>query len=237
METGLIKLPTMADLLAETETGVDVKLNQLSVLLNQAPPPTWLKEHPSAKRKNEKGDNVPALYLPSEKVEYLLTKIYGGWRVEILREGSIANSCYVVVRLFVINPITKVEEHQDGVGATPMQTDSGKGAMEWNFVKSAAVMMALPSAETYAIKDAAEKFGKIFGKDLNRQQMDYNSLLKTGKVTFDELEELFNECDELLLISPPLMIDCERIMKNKEVNSYNKLYKELEKLKLNSEKK
>lgn len=30
-------------------------------------------------------------------------------------------------------------------------------------------MKALPTAESYAIKDAAEKLGKLFGKDLNRK--------------------------------------------------------------------
>jgi len=31
-------------------------------------------------------------------------------------------------------------------------------------------MMALPSAESFAIKDAAQKLGKLFGKDLNRRE-------------------------------------------------------------------
>jgi hypothetical protein len=30
-------------------------------------------------------------------------------------------------------------------------------------------MMALPIAESYAIKDASEKIGKLFGRDLNRK--------------------------------------------------------------------
>jgi hypothetical protein len=31
--------------------------------------------------------------------------------------------------------------------------------------------MALPSAKSYAIKDAAEHFGAIFGRDLNRKDI------------------------------------------------------------------
>ena len=41
----------------------------------------------------------------------------------------------------------------------------------------AAVKMALPGAESYAIKDAAEKIGRVFGKDLNRKElMAYENL-------------------------------------------------------------
>jgi len=231
MSQELIKLPTMAELLAGTETEQDSKANALTVLLNQAPPPTWLKEHPYAKRKNEQGKDVPALFLPAEKVEYLLIKIYGGWRVEILREGQIANSVFVVVRLFVIDPITKKEIWQDGIGGMPMQTDSGKGAMDWQFVKPAAVQMGLPSAETYAIKDAAEKFGKIFGKDLNRQQMDYNSLLKkeTNKIDIEDLRELWMEYAELLLEEDKEA--AERIVTTQETESYKKLFDQLTKIK------
>lgn len=37
--------------------------------------------------------------------------------------------------------------------------------------------MALPGAESYAIKDAAEKIGRVFGKDLNRKElMAYENL-------------------------------------------------------------
>jgi hypothetical protein len=41
-------------------------------------------------------------------------------------------------------------------------------------------MKAAPAAESYAVKDAAEKIGKIFGKDLNRKdEIIYDSLIGT----------------------------------------------------------
>lgn len=90
----------------------------------------------------------------------------------------IANSVVATVRLYVINPITQSEEWQDGIGAAPIQTDKGAGAMDWNKAKAQGVMMAAPSAETFAVKDAAEKFGKLFGKDLNRAEIiNYDSLI------------------------------------------------------------
>lgn len=171
------KLPTLKDLIDENEDSL--KQNALTVLLNQDPYDKWLKPHPTAKFKNESGQFEPCRYMSIERVEYLLTAVFTRWWVEVRDTKLFANSVAVTVRLYVINPITKETEWQDGVGATPIQTDSGKGAMDWNFAKSAGVQMALPSAETYAIKDAAEKFGKLFGKDVNRQaHISYDSLLK-----------------------------------------------------------
>jgi len=168
MENKPLKLPSMAELTSESE--LTVKENALMVLLNQSPPKSWIKQHPTTKGE----------YLPIERVEYLLSRIFTKWWVEIRQVQSIANSIVVTVRLYVVDPITQSEQWNDGVGAAPIQTDKGAGAMDWNKAKSAGVMMSAPSAESYAIKDAAEKFGKIFGKDLNRKEtIDYSPLINT----------------------------------------------------------
>lgn len=168
MNNEVRKLPTMQELQSETE--MDLKGNAFMVLVNQPPPDSWLATHPMIQGYR---------YLPIERVEYLLTKVFGDWSVEIRDSKVIANSMVVVVRLHVTHPITKKEIWQDGIGAAPIQTDKGAGAMDWNAAKSDGVQKSAPSAETYAIKDAAEKFGKIFGKDVSRKnQMDYTGLLK-----------------------------------------------------------
>ncbi|NBW18610.1 MAG: hypothetical protein EBR82_62615 [Caulobacteraceae bacterium] len=167
METKSIIIPTLQQIVEENE--LTLKDNALMVLLNQDPPKKWLKIHPMTK-----GD-----YLPIERVEYLLSRIFNKWWVEVRDSKIMANSVVVTVRLYVINPITNSEEWQDGIGAMAIQTDKDKGAMDWNFAKADGVMKAAPAAETYAIKDAAEKFGKLFGKDLNRKEIiEYSSLLK-----------------------------------------------------------
>jgi hypothetical protein len=77
----------------------------------------------------------------------------------------------------------------DGIGAAPIQTDKGAGATDWNAVKTDGVQKAAPAAETYAVKDAAEKFGKIFGRDVSRKgSMNYTDLLKKSAFN-DELEK------------------------------------------------
>ena len=163
-----LAIPTMSDLV--TETNESVKLNNLQVLLNQEPSSSWLEKHPMITNYH---------YLPIQRVEWLLTRIFKKWWVDILNTTLIANSAVVTIRLSVINPLDGKVWHQDGVGAAPIQTDKGKGATDFNHVKSDGVMKAIPSAESYAIKDAAEKFGKLFGKDVGRKtSMNYDSMIK-----------------------------------------------------------
>lgn len=175
MTTAIKKIPTYDELVSMDET--KGKLNDLQVRLNQEPPAKWVKTNDLANKSK---------YLPIDKVEYLLTALFVKWWVEVKDFKVVANSCAVHVRLYYVDPITGETLFQDGVGAAPMQTDKGAGAVDFNHIKNAAVQMALPAAETYAIKDAAEKIGRIFGKDLNRKDlMAYDSLV--GR--FQEIKE------------------------------------------------
>jgi len=187
------KLPAIADLINADLISLDEQ-NQLNILLNQEPPKKWLREHPTikVKTKDENGKDkfVPYKYLPIERVEYLLTKLFFDWHVEIKDVKLIGNSVVTVIRLFYFNPVTNKEEWQDGVGASPLQTDKDAGATEFSKLKSGAVMMAAPASKSYAIKDAAECIGKIFGKDLNRMdEVNYNALSQNTAFTKEQKEE------------------------------------------------
>ncbi len=99
--------------------------------------------------------------------------------------------------------MTNEWDWQDGVGAAPIQTAKGAAATDFSQVNTAAVQMAAPAAESYAFKDAAEKFGKIFGKDLNRKdEMNYLPMAdaKFGGATIvkipDELLNVIKETDD-----------------------------------------
>jgi hypothetical protein len=214
----IAKVPTLAELIEDNDQSI--KENALMVLLNQNPPDAWIKKHPTVR------DHV---YLPINRVEYLLSRIFGKWWVEIKNTQVIANSVAITVRVYVQNPITKLTEWNEGVGAAPIQTDSGKGAMDWNFAKSHGVQIAAPIAESFAIKDAAEKWGKLFGKDLNRKDViNYDSLLKSSEITLDVLMPLYNE--KLKSISAERKKHFDRIVNNQEKASYQKMYNELKSL-------
>ena len=167
------KLPSLKDIY-NGDLELKGTQNKLNILLNQPPNLKWIKDHPFAK-------NVK--YIPIERIEYLLTRLFIKWRVEIKNVQTIANSCVVTIRLHYQNIEDKEWSWQDGVGAAPIQTEKDAGAMEWDKVRTDSVMKSAPAAESYAVKDAAEKIGKIFGKDLNR---------KNGE-TYDFLEQTFAE--------------------------------------------
>jgi hypothetical protein len=164
------KLPTLKNLY-DGDLELKKGQNDLNVLLNQPPKTDWIKNHPFVKG---------VRYIPIERIEYLLTRLFIKWRVEVKSIQTIANSCVVTVRLHYQNIEDNEWSWQDGIGAAPIQTEKDAGAMEWDKVRTDSVMKSAPAAESYAVKDAAEKIGKIFGKDLNRKdEIGYDSIIQT----------------------------------------------------------
>ena len=153
--------------LESMELNLKGKLVLRTQMLNRTPPKEWVKKY------GEYED------LPVDKVEYLLTAFFGSWRVEIKSAFQIANSICVTVRLYYLNPDTEEYDWQDGAGAWPMQVDKGANPMDSSKIKSNSVKLALPAAESEAEKDAADKIGKLFGRDLNRKDtLDYLKLIE-----------------------------------------------------------
>jgi hypothetical protein len=179
-------LPAIIDLYEEKEIELLKRENELNVLLNQEPKGDWIKNHPIAKKEitiEGQKKTVPLQYIPIGRIEWLLTRIFINWHIEIKEVKLIGNSVVVVIRLHYQSVTDGAWHFQDGVGANPLQTDKDAGACDFNKLKSSAVQIATPAAESYAVKDAAEKLGKLFGKDLNRaDEIGYEVLLNT----FDE---------------------------------------------------
>jgi hypothetical protein len=134
--------------------------DEFLTVVNQQPPQSFVKDHPMAKG---------VKYIPIEKIEMMLSKIFQQWRVEILDSGQLLNAVYMNVRVHYKHPITGEWTFQDGTGAMQIQVDKGENASNLSAVKSNAIMLALPAAKSYAIKDAAEHIGRVFGRDLNRK--------------------------------------------------------------------
>lgn len=137
------------------------KYGKMNKLLNNEPKQDWVKEHPFAKG---------VKYIPIERVENLLREIYGVFEVKVNDYKVIANSVTVHITLTVTDPISGNKINQDGLGAMPIQLDANSNPTDFTKIKSNAIMLALPSAESYALKDAAEKLGRLFGSDLNRKE-------------------------------------------------------------------
>lgn len=154
------KAPTIQELYENTE--IAVKEDQVNVILNQQPPQKWVKEHPYVKGH---------LYLPIDKVEFMLRKLFKKTRIEILREGTSFNGVYVVVRVWYKDILTQEMEYHDGIGAIHLQVKSGSSPADLANINNGALSMAYPVAKTLAIKDACDHFGAIFGANLNRKDV------------------------------------------------------------------
>lgn len=174
-----------------------VKNDEFLAIVNQEPPKKFVKDHPLA----------PGVkYIPIEVIEMMLTKLFQNWTVEVLKTGQLLNSVEVTIRLHYQHPVTKEMLHQDGVGAVAIQVDKGKNASDLGAIKSNAIMLGLPAAKSFAIKDAAEHIGKVFGRDLNRRDtLAFNPSYATGEpdyadynrfVKVAQLKELFEVAKE-----------------------------------------
>ena len=208
--------------LSEIEQNPELRKNQenLKLILNTNPSEKWTKKHPFAKNVN---------YIPIERIEWLLDTLFIQWRVEVINYSQLFNSVSCHVRLHYLNPISGSWEFHDGLGAVGIQTDKGASAADLGAIKQDSVMKALPAAKSYAIKDATEHLGKIFGRDINRaDQVVYKSTRKTPEDKLEEIQELYLEKSDKL--SAKDLADLDRIINEKEVNSYDKVIRNLKKL-------
>lgn len=144
----------------KAELGVSAKVDKYLAVVNQSPPADMVKDHPMARG---------VKYLPIEHVESTMDTIFQQWRVEVLREGQLMNSVYTAVRVHFLHPVTNEWTYQDGLGAVAVQTTKGAKASDLTEIVSDAVMKALPASKSYAIKDAVELIGNVFGRNLNRR--------------------------------------------------------------------
>lgn len=153
------KLPTLQEIF-EDSLEIAGKSEALNALLNHEPKKEWVKTHPFIKTHR---------YLPIDKVEYLLRKIFKHYRIEVTGQGTAFNGVWVTVRVHYFNPATGEMNYQDGIGASQLQTAKGTSPADLNNINNGAISMAFPLAKTLAIKDACQLIGNIFGANLDRQ--------------------------------------------------------------------
>lgn len=151
------KIPTLAEL---HQDNPDAYANdKLKSLLNTPPNAAWIKKHPF----------TGVAYLPVDKVEYMLDRIFGRWRKEVRSLQQIENAVVAVVRLHYWNPSSNEWDWHDGAGAMPIQVEKDSKASNMADIKAAAIQLAAPASVSYALKDAADNLGKLFGRDITRK--------------------------------------------------------------------
>jgi hypothetical protein len=159
-------------------------LPNLDGILNLEPRKDWIKEHPQVKG---------FMYLPIERVEFLLSRLYKDVQIEIRSVISTDTRAVVTIRVNYTNREGARMFH-DGIGAV-------------NITKSQPAEMSFPMAKTLAMKDACDMFGKVFGKDLNRKEISIVSsqkeLTKAQSESLNEISKMVSKCgttDELNLL-------------------------------------
>ena len=169
------KIPTLAELHKDNADAFNN--DQLKTLLNCPPNEAWIKTH--------KGTGVK--YMPIDKDEYMLDRIFGRWRIDIKSIFQIENSVVAIIRLWYWNPsVLRLDangypvnvngeqlkgdwDFHDGTGAMPIQVEKDSKASDLSAIKSGAIQMAAPAAVSYAIKDACDHLGRLFGRDITRK--------------------------------------------------------------------
>jgi len=205
-------LPTIAQI---TNLERVAETDKLTELLNSEPPTIWIK-------KNKYAGN--SLYLPIDKIEYLLKTLIKRYKIEVTGQGTAFNGVWVTVRVHYVDMITGNWEFHDGIGSEAIQTKAGTSASDLINITQGAISIAFPKAKTAAIKDACHHFGRLFGSDLNRESPE--DLYEVPEVISDEdMSDLFELKKDV--IPAKFFPNAERIVTAKETASYPKLHKYL----------
>jgi len=211
-------LPTIQELHEENAL-VSYKNDQLNLLLNQEPKKEWVKEHPFVKGHK---------YIPIDKVEFMLRKIFKKYSIEITNQGTSFNGVWVTVRVHYFHPTEATMMYHDGIGAVQLQTAKGTSPADLANINNGALSMAYPIAKTLAIKDACDHFGKLFGCDLNRKDTMAFKVDANPLESKETLVALFDLMQDLVPLDKREHI--ERIINTSEVKNYKKTIDYLESL-------
>lgn len=207
------KLPSIAELFSD-DLQTAYKSEQLNLLLNQAPKPEWVKDHPYIKGYK---------YLPIDKIEFMLRRIFKQYRIEITGQGIAFNGVWVTVRVHYLNPVTGQFDFHDGIGAMQLQTKQGTSPADLININNGAISMAFPIAKTIAIKDACDHFGNLFGANLNRKdtiEFIADGSLAGAQITHEEMQELWELKKDSVKAADYSNI--QRIIEGKERHNYVK---------------
>lgn len=227
------KPPTISELTDSLESFA--KDDVLNIALNQKPPQAWIKKHPTVKVKvrdnNGNELSVPMEYIPIDKQRLLARRLFGIVQVEIRSIQQVFNAVCVTVRVNYKHPITGEMLFTDGIGAVGVQTDAGAVASDMSKIKFDGVMKAAPAAATYAEKNAYDKLGLAFGGEMQREAIQYNEnwsmyAKAAYSANYEDLQQLF-ELKKSAMTEDEIT-NAERILNNKELNSYSKLLNQLQ---------
>lgn len=126
----------------------------------------------AAVQENRFADN--AKYLSIGYLEMKLDELFFGlWKSETVDSKVVANEFVVTVQVSVFHPVAGQWITRTGIGAVPIQQKRGSLPTDLNAKIVNAMQKNAPAAKAFAFKNAVKGYGKIFGRDLNREDVEY----------------------------------------------------------------
>ena len=142
-----------------------------------------LNKQPSKKniKKNKLANDSD--YIPISILEKQLDEVYGGlWKYRVTQIFQLLNSIVVVLELEVYHP-SGVWIMRGCIGAVPIQLKKDENDITPNTINKMAVQMNAPSAKSFALSNAIQSLGEVFGRNINRKEQDLDYIYMTEQMT------------------------------------------------------
>ena len=106
-------------------------------------------------------------------IEQMLDLIDPCWSFLPVDRGVYGNSFIYEGLLELTHPLTGDKIRRTGIGAVPIELDAKRAtsAIDFEHINPKAMHKNVPAARSYALKNAAQSIGDIFGRNLNRNGM------------------------------------------------------------------
>ena len=140
------------------------QLEHFQMLLNKEPDQAHIKKAHEAKGGGQ--------YLPIGVIENLLDETYNGLWQTIAKVEQMGNSIVATVHLRVFSPVAQTWINRTGVGAIRLQLEKGSAVMDASSMKGDAFEKGVGTAKSVAIRNAAASLGVVFGRNLNRKDLE-----------------------------------------------------------------
>jgi len=158
-------------------------------LLNQAPPANAIEKTPDGR----------AVTMTISHIEATLDEVFlGQWSIENTQIQQIANEVLMILELLVVHPISGMHIRRTGCAAIQITMDAvpeniksnsqakNAWALDMSHKKPNALYLSFPKLKALALKNAAQSFGTLFGRNLNRKNEDQPEEFYGNMVAIEE---------------------------------------------------
>lgn len=123
-------------------------------------------------KKIKKNELINKDFIPIGEIQRTLDEIYSGlWSETEFKYSVIANEIIGSITLEVFHPVAKVWIKRTGAAAVMIQTNKGTAPTVENKIKNT-LIKDFPHLKSECLKNAAKSLGVVFGRNLNRDEVE-----------------------------------------------------------------